>query len=170
EAAAHPLWSAYVIPSILGMAMTLRYAGKNPVDVYSINPKAFEFRLLIEAISEGRCSFVTPTSSSSISEKTPPIYQDSLGAQGILLLALDEFRMVFEEIPEELWELKAKELLVRDIEDWRTLPGLLSIRHCCVMTQARDSALTSDTERQVEWLTPSCEYSAYPFLEDTTFV
>ena len=34
QAADHPLWSSYVLPFVLGMALTLYYEGQDPLDAY----------------------------------------------------------------------------------------------------------------------------------------
>ena len=34
QAAGHPLWSSYVLPFVLGMALTLYYDGQDPLDAY----------------------------------------------------------------------------------------------------------------------------------------
>ena len=47
QGAAHPLWSSYILPSILGMALTMYYDGKDPMEVYNACVLVPDLRVLV---------------------------------------------------------------------------------------------------------------------------
>ncbi|KAI5829433.1 hypothetical protein K523DRAFT_372930 [Schizophyllum commune Tattone D] len=168
QGAAHPLWSSYILPSILGMALTMYYEGKDPMEVYRADPKAFEFRFLFMAIMERRCHLAVPRSAAKSSSSLSRLIPHTV--EGLIHLALDEFRSHFDGIPEELWESKAKALLVQDLDTWRMNPEHVVIRHCCVLVHPRDPALSDDIETKIDWMIPSCELVCDGFFDDEDLI
>ena len=111
------------------------------------DPKAFEFRFLFMAIMEGRCHLAVPPSATKSSCSSSRVIPHTV--EGLVQLALDEFRLHFDGIPQELWESKAKALIVQDLDTWRMDPKYVMIRHCCVLVHPRDPVLSDDIETKV---------------------
>ncbi|KAI5898614.1 uncharacterized protein SCHCODRAFT_02744825 [Schizophyllum commune H4-8] len=167
QGAAHPMWSSYILPSILGMALTMYYEGKDPMEVYKANPRAFEFRFLLMSIITRRCHLAVPPSSKT---NAPQRFIGPQTAEDLIQLALDEFRSHFDDIPRELWESRAKALLVQDIDTWRMDPEHVLIRHCCVLVHPRDPALSDDIETKIDWMVPSREIVCDGFFDDEDLI
>ncbi|KAI4528430.1 hypothetical protein K525DRAFT_184085 [Schizophyllum commune Loenen D] len=168
QGAAHPLWSPYILPSILGMALTMYYNGKDPMEVFKADPKAFEFRFLFMAIMERRCHLAVPPSAAKSSPFLSRVIPHTV--EGLIHLALDEFRSHFDGIPQELWESKAKALLVQDLDTWRMDPEHVMIRHCCVLVHPRDPVLSDDIETKIDWMIPSRDLVCDGFFDDEDLI
>uniref|UniRef100_D8PN92 Expressed protein n=2 Tax=Schizophyllum commune (strain H4-8 / FGSC 9210) TaxID=578458 RepID=D8PN92_SCHCM len=163
QAAEHPLWSSYVLPFVLGMALTLYYNGKDPLVVYKSNPQACVFRLLLEAIVDRRCHFVAPPATPL---NAPLGLAFPHSAEHVIQIALQDFRSTFVGISKEHWETKAKALLVQDVNSWRTDSEHVRIRHACVLVHPRDPALSDNAHTKIEWLPPSGEFVWDGFFDD----
>ncbi|TRM60105.1 hypothetical protein BD626DRAFT_505533 [Schizophyllum amplum] len=139
EAAIHPLWACYVLPSVLGMALHLS-------TVSNADPETFLFNPIIEAVINGECTLAAPTPGTSMSSKMPwklsPIYCSCLTAQDVIVLAMEEFHAAFGDVPEDRWESEAKKLIH---------PEMTDVRRCCVLAHSRDPVL-SDGKEKIEWL------------------
>ncbi|KAI4528429.1 hypothetical protein K525DRAFT_184177 [Schizophyllum commune Loenen D] len=163
QAADHPLWSPYVLPFVLGMALTLYYDGQDPLKAYKSNPQAFVFRSLLEAIVDRRCHLVAPPAT-PLNAPLSLAFPHSVAH--VIQIALHDFHSMFGGISNDLWEAKAKALLEQDINSWRTDVEHVRIRHACVLVKPRDSALSDSTHTQIEWLPPSGEFVRDGFLDE----
>ena len=98
------------------------------------------------AIIERRCHLEAPISSKA---NAPSSIMSSQTAEGLIRLALDEFWSHFDDIPKELWESRAKALLIQHIDTWRTESEHMLTRNCSVLVHPRDPALSDDIEAKV---------------------
>jgi hypothetical protein len=77
EVAVHPLWCAYIIPSVLGLAMKLFYGPKNPLDEY--DKGNFVFEPFLEAAEQDLALIRTPSREDAdgwISEQVESLLRD----------------------------------------------------------------------------------------------
>ncbi|KAL1720641.1 hypothetical protein EV715DRAFT_196415 [Schizophyllum commune] len=163
QAADHPLWSSYVLPFVLGMALTLYYDGQDPLDAYKSNPQAFVFRSLLQAIVDRRCHLVAPPAT-PLNAPLSLVFPHSV--EHVIQIALQDCRSTFGGISKDVWEAKAKAFLVQDVDSWRTDSKHVRIRHACVLVNPRDPALSDKTHTKIEWLPPSGEFVRDGFLDE----
>ncbi|KAI3617027.1 hypothetical protein WG66_004157 [Moniliophthora roreri] len=154
----HQLWTGYIIPTVLGMAVRLAYEKIDGDPLKDYDEGHFPFLFLLDAIDNGFFGLL----------RAPPQPQDEreptdqwIGAQidqvirdprDTLEFCLAEFSSKYDNVPVEKWKVILEEEISNDLKQMQIQPGL--------MEEYRRFVILCDEEREdtdlhgLEWVTP----------------
>ncbi|KAJ6604313.1 hypothetical protein DFH09DRAFT_1300550 [Mycena vulgaris] len=156
----HPLWTCYILPSVLGMAIKLASPGEDPLAAFDRG--VFVFDLLLRAIDDGKVSVLrAPPLDRRASRESDPAadwlrdhwINRPLGPRRILELCMDAFGSKYSNVPPAQWASTIESEISDDLDLMQRQPEIMKLYRRYVVIRAEND--TSLNEDGFEWVAHS---------------
>ncbi|KAJ7785978.1 hypothetical protein B0H16DRAFT_1488782 [Mycena metata] len=158
----HPLWTCYILPSVLGMATKLCSSNEDPLPAFDRG--IFVFDLLLKAIDDGEVSVLrAPPLERNATDEADPTrdwlrkhwINRPLGPRNVLEACIDAFSNKYSNIPPEQWASVVEAEITEDLDLMQRQPDIMkSYRRYVVVKAEKDDHIPVDRDG-FEWLTSS---------------
>ncbi|KAF7306639.1 Chromo domain-containing protein [Mycena indigotica] len=161
QIADHPLWTCYMLPSVLGMATKLCYLNEDPLAAYDSG--VFVFERLLKAFVAGEISLLTAPPDrvfTSQSDSTSDWLRDHwinrpLDARQILQRSLNAFHARYANLPQVQWAPTIEAEVIADLDIMQRQPMIMETYRRFVVIRAESDPLTASDIEGFEWLSSS---------------
>ncbi|KAJ7456662.1 hypothetical protein FB451DRAFT_1276767 [Mycena latifolia] len=158
----HPLWTCYILPSVLGMATKLSSPEEDPLAAFDRG--VFVFELLLKAIDEGEVSLLRAPPLDRNARKDSDPAADWLrdhwvtrpfGPRRVLEFCMDAFSAKYSNVPKEQWVSAIESEISEDLDLMQRQPDIMKhYRRYVVIRAEGDGSLSADRDG-FEWITNS---------------
>ncbi|KAJ7293251.1 hypothetical protein C8J57DRAFT_1268515 [Mycena rebaudengoi] len=166
----HPLWTCYLLPSVLGLATKLSTADEDPLAAFDRG--VFVFELLLKAIDDGEVSLLrAPPLGRNPTLNSDPMaawmrdhwVTRPLGPRRILELCVNTFSAKYSNVPSTRWSSMVEAEISEDLSLMQIQPHIMKqYRRFVVIKAGTDTHISGDRDG-FEWVTGS----AFLFNDDS---
>ncbi|KAK7051360.1 hypothetical protein VNI00_004860 [Paramarasmius palmivorus] len=158
QIAHHPLWTGYIVPSVLGMAVKLAYKDRCGDPLEDFDKGNFPFLFLLNAVEDGHFSLMRAPPSPEDHQALTTQWLDAQidhvtrDSRETLGFCLNEFLRSYGNVPEERWERVLEEEISDDLRKMQIQPKVMEdYRRFVVLCDEEKE----DTLHGLEWTTPT---------------
>ncbi|KAJ6574781.1 hypothetical protein B0H19DRAFT_1254435 [Mycena capillaripes] len=158
----HPLWTCYILPSVLGLATKLCSPDEDPLAAFDRG--VYVFILLLKAIENGEISLLrappldrnpTPTSDEATHWLRDHWINRPLGSRNLLKYCIDVFTLKYSNIPPAECASAIEAEISQDLDSMQRQPDIMKhYRRFVVIRAESDNHIEADKDG-FEWLTSS---------------
>ncbi|KAJ7102253.1 hypothetical protein B0H15DRAFT_813835 [Mycena belliarum] len=150
----HPLWTCYILPSVLGMATKLSSPEEDPLAAF--DKGTFVFELLLRAIDAGEVSLVRAPPLDRSARKESDSIADwlrdhwiarPLGPRRILEFCVDDFSAKYSNVSQEQWTSAVETEIANDLDLMQQQPEIMKHHRRYVIIRAEsDSSVIAEAD------------------------
>ncbi|KAJ7139793.1 hypothetical protein C8R44DRAFT_867898 [Mycena epipterygia] len=157
----HPLWTCYLLPSVLGMAAKLSNPEEDPLSAFDRG--VFVFELLLRAIDDGEVSVLRAPpldrNPSLNSDPTTEWLRDHwiarpVGQRRVLEFCIGVFSAKYSNVPQAQWASAVETEISEDLNLMQMQPDIMKHYRRYVVIRAEDDVVSADKDG-FEWVTNS---------------